>query len=98
MMEFNIIEFVQVELTIIMVVTYVLGMFLKSSDKISDWLIPFILLGFAVVFSILYKAIILMEGFTPQTILSGFLYGILIAGVAVFYNQLFKQAKKREGM
>lgn len=97
MMEFNLVDFIQVELLIIIAVTYVLGMFLKSTDKIRDWWIPFILLVFAVVFSILYKAIMLMEGFTPQSILSGFLYGILIAGVAVFGNQMIKQGTQREG-
>ena len=96
-MEFNIMDFVQVELIIIIAVTYVWGLFLKSYQGLSDWTIPFILLAFGIVFSILYKAIMLSEGFTPESILSGFLYGILIAGIAVFGNQLIKQGTQREG-
>jgi hypothetical protein len=95
-MEFNLINLIQVELIIIIAVTYVLGLFLKTIPNVPDWTIPFVLLAFAMVFSILYKAIMLMEGFTAQSILSGFLYGILIAGIAVFGNQLIKQATERE--
>lgn len=93
-MEFNLMEMIQIELAIIIAVTYVLGMFLKGAEMLNDRLIPFILLAFAIIFSILYKAIILSEGFTYQVILSGFLYGILVAGIAVFGNQLIKQARK----
>ena len=95
-MEFNILNMIQGDLIIIIVVTYVLGVFLKTCERFPDWTIPFVLLLFAVVFSILYKAIMLSEGFTPQAVLGGFLYGILVAGVAVFGNQLVKQGKERE--
>ena len=96
MMEINIMNFIQVELILIIAVTYALGLFLKSARGVWDWLIPFVLLGFAVTFSILYKAIMLAEGFTPETILGGFLYGILVAAIAVFGNQIIKQGTERE--
>lgn len=95
-MGMDILELIQVELLLIIAVTYVLGIFLKNSKKIPDWYIPFILLAFAVVFSILYKAIMLREGFVAETILGGFLYGILIAGTTVYGNQLIKQGTERE--
>ena len=95
-MEFNIMDLIQVELIIIIAVTYVLGLFLKSYKGISDWVIPFVLLGFGVALSILYKAVLLAEGFTPESVLSGFIYGVLIAGIAVFGNQLIKQGTERD--
>lgn len=89
-------QFINPELAIIIAVCYVLGLFLKSSH-ISDWLIPFILLVFAILLTIVYIAIVLGEGFTAKVIVTGLIQGLLAASLAVYGNQLIKQVvHKRE--
>jgi len=96
MMEFNLIELIQAELLILIAVVYVLGLFLKKIPNIPDWTIPVILLFAAIVLTVVYKAIALAEGFTAVTFVNSVIYGILIAGICVFGNQIFKQTVKRE--
>lgn len=79
------------ELIILIVVVYLLGMFFKKIPNFPDWAIPLILLGIAIVLTITYKAIVLDDGFTAVTIVNGIIYGILVAGLAVFTNQVIKQ-------
>lgn len=89
-------QFINPELAIIIAVCYVLGLFLKSS-RIGDWLIPFILLVFAILLTIVYIAIVLGEGFTAKVIVTGLIQGLLAASLAVYGNQLIKQVvHKRE--
>lgn len=89
-------QFINPELAIIIAVCYVLGLFLKSSH-IGDWLIPFILLVFAILLTIVYIAIVLGEGFTAKVIVTGLIQGLLAASIAVYGNQLIKQVvHKRE--
>ena len=95
-MDINIMELIQVDLVILVVVIYVLGMFLKKIPNIADWTIPLVLLVVAVLLTVVYKGIALEEGLTSVTIVNGLVYGILIAGVAVFTNQVIKQTSKRE--
>jgi hypothetical protein len=95
-MDINIMELIQPTLIILIVVIYVLGMFLKKIPKVSDWIIPLVLLVVAVALTIIYKGIALEEGLNYVTIVNGIVYGILIAGVAVFGNQILKQVSKRE--
>lgn len=64
-------------------VLYLIGAFLKSSH-VDDKYIPVSLLVIGVVLSML------MIGFTVD----GFIQGVLVAGAAVFTNQLVKQVKK----
>ena len=89
-------EYVKPELLIIAVCCYALGMFLKSAPAIKDWTIPFVLLAFGIVLAILYVAVILGAGFAAKTVLEGFIQGLLCAALAVFANQLIKQATKSE--
>lgn len=95
-MDINILELIQVDLIILIVVVYVLGMFLKKIPKVPDWVIPLVLLIVAVALTIIYKGIALEEGLNYVTIVNGIIYGVLIAGVAVFGNQILKQVSKRE--
>jgi hypothetical protein len=83
-------QFVKPELVIVMVACYVLGMFLKAST-IKDWLIPYVLLIFAIVLTIVYIAIVLGSGFTGKVIIEGFIQGLFAAALAVYGNQLIKQ-------
>ena len=62
---------------------YVVGMFLKCTPKVQDWVIPWILLALSIV------AANLLLGFSISSIIQG----ILACGVAVLGNQLYKQAQ-----
>jgi nicotinamide riboside transporter PnuC len=89
-------EYVKPELLIIAVCCYVLGMFLKVWPAIKDWVIPFVVLLFGIILAILYLAIVLGGGFAGKVIIEGFIQGLLCAALAVFANQLIKQAKKQK--
>ena len=86
-----ILQFIRPELLIVVVACYILGMFLKQS-KMNDWLIPYILLLFAIFLTIAYIAIVLGEGFTAKVIVVGIIQGLFAAALAVYGNQLIKQA------
>ena len=88
-------EYIKPELVIILALCYALGMFLKASPAIKDWTIPWFVLAFGIVMTILYIAIMLDQGFVPKAILEGFVQGFIIAAVAVFVNQLKKQTTER---
>jgi hypothetical protein len=84
-------QFIKPELLIVVVACYVLGLFLKAS-VVKDWLIPYILLAFAIVLMITYMAIVLGGGFTGKVIVVGFIQGLFAAALSVYGNQLIKQA------
>lgn len=92
-MDWNIIiGFIKPELLIIVVLVWLLGLFLKQiPDFKAEWTIPFILLVFAIIFTILYIGWVLGEGFAPAVILSGIIQGVIIAALAVFGNEIIKQ-------
>lgn len=95
-MNLNIMELIQPDLIILIAVVYVLGLFFKKIPNVPDWLIPILLLIISIVLTFIYKAIALGEGMLAVTIVNSLIYGILIAGVCVFGNQLIKQTVKRE--
>ena len=95
-MNINVLELIQADLVILIVVIYVLGMFLKKIPNMVDWAIPLVLLVVAIVLTIVYKGIALEEGITAVTTVEGFVYGVLVAGVAVFTNQIIKQTTRKE--
>ncbi len=83
----NLIKFVPEQLLIVVAALYIVGLMLKNTKQIKDWCIPWILLVCGIIGSI---AII---GLSTEAII----YGILVTGVTVFGNQLFKQTiDKRE--
>lgn len=84
-MEWNaIIEFINPELLIVVAACWIIGYVLKQTPKVPDWTIIYAVTVVAVAFAIV------MLGFTPQSVLQG----ILCGAVAVYGNQLVKQAKK----
>ena len=89
--ELDVLSLIPSELLIIAVVIYCIGMFLKASERIPNWTIPLVLLGCAVVITIAYMAVSLGQGLTQKVIVDGVIYGILIAAVAVYTNQVLKQ-------
>jgi len=90
-MDMDLIKLLQPELLILVAVIYLLGMFAKKIPNFPDWAIPLILLGIGIVLTIVYKGIVLGEGINAVTIINGLIYGILVAGLAVFTNQAIKQ-------
>jgi hypothetical protein len=89
-------EYIKPELLIIAVLCYAAGMFLKGTSLLSDKWIPLALLAFGIILGILYIAIMLDGGWTAKVILGGFIQGLLCAALAVYANQLIKQANKME--
>src|SRR5699024_11736682 len=67
-------------------VLLIFGAIFKNTPKLTDWLIPYMLLPLGIVFTIA-----LLE-FSTHAIIQG----ILVTGVAVFSNQLYKQYCKRK--
>jgi len=81
----DIIKYISDEALILIPVLYVIGMMLKNTPKVKDWLIPYILL----VIGILGAISIL--GLSVKSVIQG----ILVTGATVYTNQLIKQAKNK---
>lgn len=77
----QIIDYIVKEVYILFPVLYIIGVFLKKTPKLADWLIPWILLGLGM----------LGGFFVADMSVHGILQGILVAGASVFTNQLYKQ-------
>ena len=71
---------------ILIPVIYVIVAILRGTELIKDKYIPVILLPIGIVLGML------IVGFT----VNGFVQGVLVTGVAVYANQLVKQALKEE--
>ncbi len=80
-MEMDLMDYVVSEAYILIPVLYVIGMFLKRTPKIADWMIPWILLGLGM----------LGGFFLADMSVRGILQGVLVSGVTVFANQLYVQ-------
>lgn len=94
-----ILEFIRPELFILVVFLWCLGLFLKKAPWFrAEWTIPFILLGISIIFTIVYIAIVLAEGFLPEVIITGIIQAVIIAALAVYGNELIKQGtvKRKE--
>ena len=81
-MELSLIEnFINEYALILIPVIYLLGIFIKSTVFIADRFIPIVLLCIAAILSCL------LNGFNVDSIIQA----ILCTGVAVYFNQLYKQ-------
>lgn len=86
-MEINLMDYIMEQALILVPALYILGMMLKSTEKIKDWTIPWILLVVGILGSIA------LIGLNVNAVIQG----ILTAGAAVFGDQLLKQTtEKRE--
>lgn len=90
----EILKFIKPEILILIPALIVLGLILKKTPQVKDWLIPNILLGFGIVLSILILS--LQGGFTSINILNGFIQGILVTGMAVYVHQLKIQTTRKK--
>ena len=82
----ELLSFIPEQLLILIVATYVLGMFLKQVDVVKDKYIVFILMAFSIAFSLI------LQGIGATAILQG----IICWGVSVGIKQLEIQYKKVE--
>jgi hypothetical protein len=78
------VEYVIEQALVLIPALYVLGMIIKHTQFIKDKYIPVILLAVGV------AGAIALLGVTVEAVIQG----ILVTGVAVFTNQLIKQASK----
>lgn len=78
------------KMLILVPVLYVIGMMIKSTPKVKDWLIPWIILGLGLIGAV---AIGLSSGIP---IVDAVIQGVLVAGVTVFTNQLVTQTARKE--
>lgn len=88
----NIEMYVKPELLIVAVVLYVLGLMIKQTKKVKDKYIPIILgvIGILVCFVYVFA----IEPFSLMGVFTALTQGVLVAGVAVYVNQVIKQSTK----
>ena len=79
-------EYVVQQALIIIPVLLIIGKIIKDTPTVKDWLIPYMLLAFGVVFAVA------LMGFNVDAVIQG----VLVSGAAVFGNQLFKQATEQK--
>lgn len=78
------------KMLVLVPVLYIIGMMIKSTPKVKDWLIPWIILGLGLIGAV---GIGITAGIP---IVDAIIQGILVAGVTVFTNQLIMQTKEKE--
>lgn len=92
----DIAKFILDNMLILVGVLYVIGWFMKETPKIKNWIIPWVLLIIGVAVAVLYGGFGLEQGFSAQAVTVNAVQGALIAGSAVFINQIIKQTRNRE--
>ena len=81
-MEELIMKFIGEQFLILIPVLLVIGKLLKTSPKISDWVIPWVLLVISVLLCFAHVGVTV----------DAFIQAVLVAGAAVFVHQLVKQS------
>ena len=89
----NFTEYIKPELLVLVAVLYILGLMIKGTKKIKDNYIPVILGVLGMALSCLY--VVATEGVSLLGAFTGITQGILVAGVAVYINQLIKQTTEK---
>ena len=95
----QIMNYVKPELTVVAIVLYFVGMWLKQSQTIKDKYIPLLLGGIGVVISAIYVFATCACSTGQEIALAVFTaitQGILVAGLSTYINQMVKQLKKKE--
>lgn len=86
-------DYIRPELLILVPVLYFLGEIIKSSEKIDSRYIPAILGIVGVALSLLY--VLGTEAFSATGVFTAITQGILVAGTAVYTNELIDQLLRR---
>ena len=92
----NLMNFIPEFLFIVVVATYVVGIFLKRLESVKDKYITSILMLFAITAAVLLNIINAEFKVALDVIVNGVLQGILCWGVSVGINQTAKQLSKQE--
>lgn len=88
------IDYIKPELLILIPVLYIIGCIIKDSATVQNRFIPAILGGVGVFLALLYVAG--STGISVTGIYTGITQGILIAGAAVYTNELIAHLRKSE--
>lgn len=94
-------KFIRPELSILVILLYLIGLAIKKTKYIKDHFIPFILGFFSIALCAIYILSVSPEPKNYQEVLS-LIFNIIIQGIccaaaAVYFNQLGKQYKKMIG-
>lgn len=92
-------EYIKPELIVVAIVLYFVGMGIKNTELIKDKYIPIILGVLGVTISAIYIiATSPISGYQEvlTVIFTAIVQGILVAGAAVYVNQIIKQNNKEE--
>ena len=92
----SLMNFISDGMVIVIVATYVMGVFLKKLESIKDKYITSLLMLFGIVIAVLLSIINAQYKVDLNTIVNGILQGILCWGVRVGINQTTKQLAKNE--
>lgn len=91
---FNITEYIRDGYVILIPVLYIIGSFIKHSERINNKYIPLILMGVGIVFGICIS--LGCNDTVLSAIINGTVQGILTAGAAVLSDQVVKQLSKKD--
>lgn len=92
----NLMDFINDGMVIVIVATYVMGVFLKRLESVKDKYITCLLMLFGITIAVLLSIINAQYKVNLDTIVNGILQGILCWGVSVGINQTTKQLSKKE--
>ena len=87
-------NYIKPELLVLIPVLYVLGLIIKNSTLVKDKYIPLILGAISIMLSSVY--VIAVSGVSLMCVFTAITQGVLVTGVAVYINQIFKQSNKGE--
>ena len=85
-------DYIKPELLVLIPVLYILGVMFKKTEKINDKYIPVMLGIIGIVLSAIYVSAV--SGICLMSVFTAITQGILVAGAAVYVNQLVKQNKE----
>lgn len=91
---FDITEYIRDGYVILIPVLYIIGRFIKQSERINNKYIPLILMGVGIVFGICISLV--CKETLLSAIINGTVQGILTAGAAVLSDQVIKQMSKKD--
>ena len=86
-------DYVLPELLVLIPVLYILGEIIKSTENIDDGFIPLILGIVGVILSAIYVST--TQGLDGMAVFTAIVQGVLVAGCAVYANQIYKQTARR---
>lgn len=87
-------NYIKPELLALVAVLYVIGLMIKGTELIKNKFIPLILGIVGIVLCFIY--VIGTEGLTVMSTFTAITQGVLVAGVAVYADQLVKQLSNDE--